>query len=368
MDDTASPTVRLGIIAPALFAGALGLAPLGLQPVLAQAGIGGAVDPGIVSGCELAAMALACALLVVRPLPAVLYGVMMALGHAAALHWPDISLGARVLAGLGEGGLCAVAVRALLCSTNPIRAASLFTGLSALPQIACWLVQLWQPGPLSACACLMAGGVAAILIARRCPHLPLSMPRAERMGLHASLRLMLIIGVIATLNFAGNLIWVDLGSWLEHHAYPAGGDATGILFLCMIGQILTTFAMARFGPENGIAYWLILACALEALGVFGLLAAPTDLTFAGTGILATAAWQATLPLGTGLFLAAGGRSHGQFVLPVSLGAMALASGLADSLSPQRIIGCLVLVIVVLAAGLAGSGPRRSGRCPVPAGS
>jgi hypothetical protein len=360
MDDTAPPTVRLGVLAPALFAGALGLAPLGLQPILAQASAtdaaASAIGAGVVSGCELAAMGLACALFVVRPLPPVLYGLMMALGHAAALCWPELALGARILAGLGEGGLCAVAVRALLCGSNPIRAASLFTGLSALPQIAGWLVQLRYPGPFSASLCLVAAGALVPVLAHRCAHEPPHMPRRDRMDFRAALRLLGAFGLVAILNFAGSLVWVDLALWLDRHAYAAGESVTRMLFACMLGQIVATFLMARFGPERRVAHWLIAACALEALGVSGLLVAPTGLAFAGAGIVATAAWQATLPLATGLYLAMGGRSRAQFVLPVSLCAMALASGLADAVSAQRIILCLALVVVVLGFGVAG---RRS---------
>lgn len=191
------------------------------------------------------------------------------------------------------------------------------------------------------------------------------MPRSLATVFPSSLRPLVVIGLIAILNFSGNLIWVDMASWLDRHSGAAGDEASQVLFACMLGQIVTTFMMARYGPERRVALWLILACALEALGVFGMLAAPTGAVFVGTGILATAAWQATLPLATGLYLAVGGRSHGQFVLPVSLGGMALASSVAEDVSPQRIIGLLAAVVVVLGAGLVGlEAARRHRAAPI----
>ncbi|EIZ77424.1 hypothetical protein WSK_4038 [Novosphingobium sp. Rr 2-17] len=353
MEDHASGDASLSTLAPALFAGALGLAPLGLQPVLAQATASPSVSTGLVSGCELAAMALACAIFVTRPLPAVLYGLMMSLGQASALYLPDFAMAERIFAGIGEGGLCALAVAAVLRGANPVRAASLFTALSALPQICGWLVQLHFPGPFSAALCLIVSGALAVAVAARwrlsLARTPVAFPRLA----HPPFRVQWTIAFIALLNFSGDLVWVDLGEWLELHKTLLTGTVTSILFACMVGQIVTTLAMARYGPEHRIEGWLTIVCGLEALGVVGLLTMPAHIPFAIAGILATAAWQASLPLATGLYLAIVERTHGQLVLPVSLGAMSLASSLAGDLSPQRIVACLALVIVVLVAGMIG---------------
>lgn len=344
-----------------LLIGGIGLTSLGLQPELLSAAHALRLAPWMIAWApvvEIASMALACLGLLhamagrwQRPVLAAGIAMMIAGNLLSPLASQSLFLPARALSGLGGGIMTTLAVIAILGSPRPVRSSGLFVVLTALPQLACWalLLRLDDRNNVFALlggAALVAGAVMILL------------PRARRIalpapGLPGSGALSCLL-LIALLNLAGNGCWTYLGEF-DHAAGVPDADLTTSLFGAMIAQIAASLLLAWRGPGEHLRLWLAGAIATQALALGWLLEAHSPMALQVGGILFGFAWQAALPLATGLYLDADRAHKGALlILPVSLASMAAGPALMElsGTTAGFALCALALVIAVPALVLA----------------
>jgi hypothetical protein len=338
-----------------LLIGGIGLTSLGLQPELLAAAHALSLAPWMIAWApvvEIAAMAAACLGLLHamagrwrRPVLAAGIAMMVAGNLLSPLIGSAWFLPARALAGLGGGIMTTLAVIAILASPRPVRSSGLFVVLTALPQLTCWALLLGVESRngvflLLAGAALVAG--AAMIALPRGRGIALPAPGLPGLGALACLLL------IALLNLAGNACWTYLGELGHAAAIPDTALKTG-LFASIVAQIAASLLLAWRGPAGHLRLWLAAAIALEAMALGWLLQARSLLALEESDILFGFAWQAALPLATGLYLEADqARKGALWILPVSLGSMAAGPVLMEISGTRTGFGLCALALIIAA--------------------
>jgi hypothetical protein len=346
--------------------GAVGLTALGLQPQLLDAArvLGLSSDrAGLFCTAEIAAMALSAlcgfAWLCGRRRRPVLVAAAaaMAAGHAISgvAQQPLPFLLGRLVAGGGEGLMATAAMLSILASAAPVRSSALFIGLTAVPQILVTALLGWLP----------YGSVSPALAVLGLTAIPLAWPPGPALRIAPpswpSPRAAAAIGLTALLNMIGSACWTYLDAW-RLTILPGDAWAAQVIPLCLLAQIGASLLTALRGPDRTSLAALTIILLGEAIAVWAIGQAGSGLALLAAALLFGFAWQAGLPLATGLF-ARLDPSLGAacLMLPVGLAAIAAGPALAAMLPPahlHRLFATAALALTLAAFALAGHAAQR----------
>lgn len=346
--------------------GALGLVSLGVQPQLLDASLAFGISTdaaGMLSTVEIAAMAFAAAC--GFPLlggkyrrPTLVAGAVativayLALPHAAGLA---ACLCLRAAAGAGEGLLATMGIVSILGSAAPVRSGALFIGLTAMPQlVATGMIGSGGLGPHPATPFPILAGFGALALLLALPGRTTAASAPARPAMPTP-RAAAAIGLMMVLNMIGSACWTYLDAW-NHVALPGDALAAFAIPLCLAAQIGASLLVAWRGPSRGIAAGLAVVMLGEAFAIREIGHAASGERFLIAVSLFGFAWQAALPLATGLFLRADpSLGAASLVLPMSLAGVAAGPALASLLAAGRlgaIFDLSSLALVLAATALA----------------